>query len=406
MSFLLKNHLSDATQSLRANRSRSFLTVLGISIGVASIITILSLAGGVKRIITDQIQQYGEDLVIVRPTYTDNAKDIFSHLTSSASFASSSLTLQDMTTVRNIEDVMLVAPVSISQYELSGDNDVVSSAIATTPDFFDIFGLTTRDGDNLEGSLSQNTIVLGSRLSVRLFDSVDTIGKKISIKGESFMIVGVLAPISDPININNINLDETLFMNIEKSPIIDKTPQIQQIDIRVKEQVDVSKSAQLVEQTIATNHKNAKDFEVLFGESIYNPAENILNLVSLTLSIVASISLVVGGVGVMNIMLVTVTERTREIGIRKAVGAWGGQIMFQFLIESLILSILGGVLGFALGYLGAGAVALFTPILPFISFDIIKIAFTISISVGVIFGIYPAFRAARKKPVDCLKYYR
>ncbi|MDR2063793.1 MAG: ABC transporter permease [Candidatus Nomurabacteria bacterium] len=404
MKFLLKNHISDAAQSLKANRSRSFLTVLGISIGVASIVTILSLTGGVKRIISDQIQQYGDDLIVVRPTYTNHAKDIFSHLTDSMSFASSSLTLQDVASVKSLDETMLVAPVSVSQHELLGDNDAVSSVIATTPDFFNIFGLTARDDDDLNSSLSQNTIVLGSRLSVRLFDSVDTIGKKLIIKGESFMVVGVLSPIADPININNVNLDEAMFMSIEKSPIVDKTPQIQQINLRTRQ--DPATVANLVDQAVAKNHKNAKDFEVLSGESIYSPAENILSLMSITLSIVAGISLVVGGIGVMNIMLVTVAERTREIGIRKAVGAWGGQIMVQFLIEALILSIMGGVLGFVFGYLGASAVALFTPILPFISLDIVKTAFSISIAVGVVFGLYPAFRAARKKPVDCLKYYR
>jgi ABC-type antimicrobial peptide transport system permease subunit len=403
---LLRNHIADAAQSLKANRSRAFLTVLGIAIGVASIITILSLSGGVKRIITGQIQQYGEDLMIVRPTYTDNAKDIFSHLANSASFANSSLTLQDAAAARNLAEVALAAPVAVSQYEIAGDNEVATTVAATTPEFFDIFGLKMRDGDKLDSGLASNTIVLGSRLSVLLFDSVDTIGKKLTIRGESFRVGAVLAPIADPINVNNINLDETLFMNIERSPIVDKTPQIQQIDLRLREGVSADAAATAVEQAVAGNHRGAKDFEVLFGERIYSPAENILNLVSATLAVVAGISLVVGGIGVMNIMLVTVAERTREIGIRKAVGASNGQIMLQFLIEGLILAILGGVLGFGLGYLGAGVVALFTPILPFLDWGILKVGFLISMTVGVVFGVYPAFRAGRKRPIECLKYYR
>ena len=408
MSCLLNTHIRLAISSLRLNRARTFLTALGIAIGVASIVLILSLAGGINRLITGQIEKVGADLIVVRPnTSKDVAGSIVDELTTSNQYQKSSLTLEDVRAIREIkEDVAAVATLAVAEGTIGArDKGTVATVVATDTDLAEILGLTMKTGEFLNDGLKDNTAVLGHAAAMRIFGTTEAVTKTFDYLGEQFMVVGVLGEMDDPINFNNVDFDMAVLVNASFVEDLSAL-QIQQINVRAKTTDGVDAVAGAIQEKMSELRGGGQNFSVLSGQQISHPAGSLFVIVSGMLTLVASISLIVGGVGVMNIMLVSVSERTREIGIRKAVGASSGNILLQFLFEALILGVIGGVMGFALGYALAFLVSLLTPFSPFISWEILGITGATSLVVGVLFGIYPALKAARKNPIQSLKYYR
>ena len=408
MSLLIRTHIQLATSSLRRNRTRSFLTAFGIAIGVASIVLILSLAGGINRLIADQIEKTGTDLIVIRPNSSRDAiSSIVDELTASSQYQKSNLTLKDVKTIAELDNVAAVAPLAISQATISGEHNNIPSAtvVATTEDLPKILNLPLKNGEFLNQELKENTAVIGSSLAFSLFGTTNAITKTIHYLDEKFMVVGVLESINDPINFNNINFDSAMFINASYATTLTDL-QIQQINVKVTTTDLINDTIDSIAQQLKSSKSGEQNFSVLSGSNISHPAGSLFSIISGMLALVASISLVVGGVGVMNIMLVSVSERTHEIGIRKAVGASSGNILLQFLFESIVLSVMGGIFGFILGYCLAFFVSLITPFNPFISWEIIGLTGATSLTVGILFGIYPALKAARKNPIESLKYYR
>ena len=243
-------------------------------------------------------------------------------------------------------------------------------------------------------------------MAIDLFGTTQALGKEITMKGEKFIVIGVLAHQSSSINFSNVDFNNTAIIPyVTAKRIIGENLQIQQVNIRVKSINNLNQVQQEIEKGMLKNHNGEKDFEVLTGKNISHPSDKFIELSTFILAIVASISLVVGGIGIMNIMLVNVSERTREIGIRKALGANNRHILFQFLTESMIISLSGGFFGYLIGYAFSFGVSVFLPFSPVISWQIAVLVCGISILVGVIFGLYPAFRAARKDPIISLRQY-
>jgi len=408
MSLLILTNIQLATSSLRRNRTRSFLTALGIAIGVASIVLILSLAGGINRLITAQVEKTGADLIVIRPSSGKDAiSNIVDELTASSQYQKSNLSLDDVNTIAKINNVSAVAPLAVSQSTISGESSSISSAtvVATTPELSQILSLPIKNGQFLNDSLRPNVAVIGNSLALNLFGTTNAVTKTIRYLDEKFMVVGVLSSINDPVNFNNIDFDNAMLVDASFATTLNDL-QIQQINVKVATTDNITATMDAITEQLITTKSGEQNFSVLSGDKISHPAGSLFSVVSGMLALVASISLVVGGVGVMNIMLVSVSERTHEIGIRKAVGASSGNILLQFLFESIVLSIMGGAFGFALGYAMAFVVSLVTPFTPFISWEIIGLTAATSLSVGILFGIYPAFKAARKNPIESLKYYR
>jgi len=408
MSLLIRTHLSLASSSLRRTRTRTFLTSLGIAIGVASIVLILSLAGGINHLITSQVEKIGVDLVVIRPNSgKDTVSSIVDELTASSQYQKSNLTLKDIDTIKDLNNISAVAPLAISQATVSGESNSIPSAtvVATTPSLADILSLPIKNGQFLDDGLRENTAVIGSSLAFSLFGTTNAITKTIHYLDEKFMVVGVLDSINDPINFNNIDFDTALLINAPYAATLSDL-QIQQINVKVATTDQVGATVNAISEQLITSKSGEQNFSVLSGNEISHPAGSLFSIISGMLTLVASISLIVGGVGVMNIMLVSVSERTHEIGIRKATGASSGNILLQFLFEAIVLSIMGGTLGFALGYCLAFLVSLITPFTPFVSWEIIGLTAATSLTVGILFGIYPALKAARKNPIESLKYYR
>ncbi len=409
MAPLLRTHLRLARTSIRENRTRSFLTCLGVAIGVASIILILSLTGSISRLISSEVKNIGADLVVVRPSTTkDDITSVIEELTSANSFEKSNLRISDIDTVRNIPNVSAVAPLAVSYNTLTDEDNTIESALVlgTTPDFIDIEPLAVKTGAFLTDKNKENSVVIGHTLSLYLFNTSSPVGRTITFHGERFIVVGILDKIDQNINFDNIDFDNALFMDIHAMAKVTDSPQIQQINVKVATTDNLPTVANDIKSALISKHSGDTNFSVAYGDAITHPASSMLNIISGMLALVAGISLIVGGIGVMNIMLVSVAERTHEIGIRKAVGASASNILSQFIFEALILSCLGGFLGIILGYLFAFIISAITPFAPYISMEILAVTLFTSIAVGLIFGTYPALKAASKDPIASLKHYR
>ncbi|MBR3204687.1 ABC transporter permease [Candidatus Saccharibacteria bacterium] len=407
MALLLKTHYELAKSSLRQNRTRSFLTCFGISIGVASIILILSLMGSISSLISSQVSQIGSDLIVVRPSTNRSTVDsVVDELTSSTQYLKSNLTMKDAALIEKLNNVSSVAPLAVSVNSLRGD-DLVPSAtvVGTNTNFLKIQNLTLKSGTFFREDTKTHTAVVGSALANDLYGTDEPIGKSLTLLGERFIIVGVLSKTDDPINFNNLDLDSSLFVSASVLNEIDNSLQIQQINIRATNTDGIEDTVNLIRETLIAAKSGDTNFSVLYGDQITHPAGTLFSIISSILSVVAGISLIVGGIGVMNIMLVSVAERTHEIGVRKAVGASFSNIFLQFLFEALILTIAGGFLGLAFGYALAFLLSLITPFAPFISWEIVLITFLTSVFIGIIFGLYPALKAANKNPISSLKFW-
>lgn len=410
MAMLLRTHFKLARTSIKENRTRSFLTCLGIAIGVASIVLILSLMGGISNLVRSEINEIGSDLIVVRPKSTKDTLDsIIGELTSANTFEKSSLTPSDISAISKTEDVSAVAPIAISTNTIASEKNTLSSVsvLGTNLDFIKIEPLALRYGAFLTENNEENSVVLGHTLSLALFNTINsTVGKTVSIMGEKFMVVGVLDEIDQSISFDNVDFDNALIMDIKSLDKITGSTQIQQINIKAANTDSLAKITDDIKETLTKQKLGDQNFTVAYGDNITHPASSLFTIVSGMLTTVAAISLVVGGIGIMNIMLVSVAERSHEIGVRKAVGASSRNILMQFLFEALILSIIGGIFGLVLGYILAFIISIITPFSPYISWEIIIVSFLTTIAVGIMFGIYPALKAASKNPIDSLKHYR
>ena len=408
MALLINTHFRLAKESLRRNRGRTFLSALGIAIGVASIVLILSLTGGINKLISTNDSKENANLILVRPsTAKDTTKSVIDELSSNNQFTKSNLTLEDVTNIKKIENVANVAPIAISSAPLTANDKSHGpfNVVASNREINEVINLPLFSGEYPNDKMPENSCLIGYDAAMTLFGGPEALTQTVVYNGQRFIIMGVLERQENPINYNGVDFDNSIIINIDYAKTFETSIQIQQINIRTSTTGQVSDTANLIKSDL-TKTKGENTVQVVTGNEDLHPAGSLLSIVSTMLTIVAGISIVVGGVGIMNIMLVSVSERTREIGIRKAVGASGGNIMLQFLFESIILSILGSIMGFLLGYLFAFLISLVSPFAPHISWEILGITGAVAIVVGVIFGLYPAIKAACKDPITSLKVYR
>lgn len=410
MGLLLRTHLSIALDSLHRNRVRTFLSALGIAIGVASIVLIMSLTGGIGSLISASSDKNNANLILVRPsTGKELAENLIDELTANNQYAKSSLTLDDTTSIAKLGNIEAVAPIAsnISAVTIGDKSHQSINVVATNADLIKTAKLALKNGQFFEESgTHNNAAVIGHDLATKLFGTTDILARTFQYGDQKFIIVGVLEKTDSPINYNGVDFDNSILIDINFASSFESSIQIQQINVRTTTTDSTESVAEEIKTKLTNSKKGDTTFQVLTGSSNFQPAGSLLSIISSMLTLVASISLIVGGVGIMNIMLVSVSERTREIGIRKAVGASSGNILLQFLFESIILSFIGGIMGIALGYATAFAISLITPFAPHISWSILGITCLTSLIVGIIFGVYPAAKAATKDPITSLKVYR
>jgi len=409
---LFSENFKIAIRALRANKLRSVLTMLGIVIGVATVVALLSIGKGATASITSDIQSSGTNLLTV------SAGRSFGAPGGGASQQASHLYYSDYELLQRtlVNNVTVIVPSYQSSYIIKfGDESFSVSVTGVTEDYqevrsYDVAnGRFITDGDNKSQAF---VAVLGSQTAEDLFGSLSPIGKTISVNGIKFEVVGVLESKGSGFG----SSDDAVFIPLQTGYMKlfgstatfngKKTIDNIYVSVETTEMMDTV-SAQ-IEYMIRRSHKLAASDELDF--SVQNQTDTLETLSSITgtltafLGAIAGISLLVGGIGIMNIMLVSVTERTKEIGLRKAVGATKNQIRTQFLIETMTLSVLGGTIGILLGVGIASIVTLTGLITAVITADSILLAFFFSLAIGVFFGLYPAFRAANLHPMEALRY--
>ena len=410
MRLLVINHLENAYESLRANRLRTLLTVVGVAIGVASITVILSLSEGATKIINNQLTEQGNAIAVIRPA-TPNVAQI-TNLTAmlSDSSVASGLTERDVRMIQAMQGVQAAAPLMYIGGHLSSSSNkpMNASIIATTKSLAETTSLPIDTGQFFDETTADNTAVIGSQLSVDLFGTEQSIGKTFSTHGKTFRVIGILDTLNNPINYNNVDFDRTAIITLNSGKEFHQgIASIQQINVRAATQKDLQSLLPKVDMLLQKNHEGEMDYKILSGTSLAKPTNELFTMVAATLSAVAAVSLVVGGIGIMNIMLVAVAERTREIGIRKALGASRSHIIWQFIIESLAMSIAGGVFGYIFGYIVAFSISrTFLTFDPVFTWNVALSSLGISLIIGLVFGLYPAISAARKNPIEALRNYQ
>lgn len=404
---LLTEHVLNAFQSLRSTKTRTLLTTLGVAIGVASITTILSLSRGITDVISHQVDSLGGNIAVVRPGTGTRPLDFTNPITQQT-YSTSTLSEDDINDLAKLPDVEGVAPIMMISSTLRADQTTVPNGVivATSPSFAQVTNLPIQDGQFIDSVTNRDTAVIGPQLSVDLFGTDQPIGQTFSIRDQSFTVIGVLKRMDDPVNFNNIDFDNAAIISLESGKSFHEgITQIQQIDIKAKDVATLPKVINNVTDKLLKNHHNEKDFTIVSGQDIARPTSQLFVAVTGVMTAIAAISLIVGGIGIMNIMLVGVAERTREIGLRKSVGASNGNIVGQFLAEALIISLLGGLFGYAGGYLCAFIISTFVTFEPAFTWPIALAALGTSLVVGLVFGLYPAIRAARKDPIESLRQY-
>lgn len=402
-----------ALKSLRATRVRTALTILGIVIGVAAITMVLSLSEGAKATISNEVHRMGEDVLTIRSG--KGTRDSSGDLTDYnywAALGATTINEYDLKTVQDLPGVKLASPIMAITGSVRAEPESGpiknTNIIATNADFDTVTGLKVHSGDFVDESIDGNTVVLGQDLAVQMFGSDAALGSTVYLRGEPFAVIGILDKYNVPANFSNLyDYNKTAFISMNAGKAFNQgIAQVQQINLRVVDANQIKTIAAQIQSALLKNHGNEEDFVVLRPEETLALTNNMLHMATQFSSAIASISLVVGGVGIMNIMLVSVTERTREIGIRKAVGATSAQVLRQFLIESLVMSLTGGLIGVALAYAAAMAIGSFFGIMPIITWQIFGIALAVAIGVGIVFGITPALKAARKNPIDALRLFQ
>ncbi len=408
MSLLVIDHLDNAFRSLRHNRGRSILTTLGITIGIASVTAILALSNGVTNMITTQVDAFDDNLAIVRPGLQTKDPNAITSPITQHTFSTSTLTESDVEAIAKVEGVAAVAPIMTIDGTLRANGTTVNNNVilATTPDFTKVTEVTMKEGQFLDEVTDNETAVIGYQLSIDLFGTDRPIGYTFTMRGQRFTVIGVMRKSDTPINYNNVDLNHAAVVSFERGKLFHQgRAQIQQINFMATDAAALPELTKRVHDRLVEAHVGEEDFTIVSGEAIAKPTNELFISIATVMVAIAAISLFVGGIGIMNIMLVAVAERTREIGIRKAVGASNQAIVTQFLIESLMVSLLGGLLGYLVGYFAAFAISTFLYFTPAFTWLTALTALGMAIGVGVLFGLYPAIKAARKDTIESLRQY-
>lgn len=385
----------EAIRSLMYNKMRSFLSMLGIVIGVMAVIIVLSLGNGATYSVKSEIESIGSNVFFVMAKRTKYGK----------------LTLDDIEEMKR--QAMYLTDITPS-FSSNGnfkyaENTISTQFYATNPDFINIFGLKVESGrliNELEFEGGLKVAVIGSYVAEELFGEEDPLGKEIKLYiNNRFLplkVVGVLEETGSKLFLNVDNVVFIPFTTVEQRLL--KLDTVNQFFAKAKNSEVVEQAKDELEIFLFSRLKDEDSYKILSQDEILDTINQVTGMLNLVLGAIAGISLLVGGIGIMNIMLVSVTERTREIGIKKAIGATNSNIMLQFLIESSILTVSAGIIGVIMGMVFSNFIGKFINVTPHFRVDQIILSFVISGLIGLFFGIYPAIKASKLNPVDALRY--
>jgi putative ABC transport system permease protein len=395
--------LKEAFRSLLSNKLRSGLTILGIIIGITAIIAMLSIGEGAKRQLAQSVENLGSNQLNVLPGFIQPGRGIVSAGRGTAQ----SLKMRDVDVIKKIEGVKAVSPEISRRFQVvssSGKNTNVL-VIGVTPEYLLVRNSKVEKGYFFKENDLNRFAVLGPTVVEDLFGEEDPIGKTIRINKVNFKVIGVLEPKG---SVGFINADEVVLIPLlVMQKILVGSEYLSLIAVQAESSELVDKVKDDITNALLKEHKVSpenQDFSVIAAQQFLNTFNALINTMTIFLASIAAISLVVGGIGIMNMMLTSVTERTKEIGLRKAIGAKKKEILMQFLIESVILTLIGGIFGIILGSLISIGVSKFANITSEVSLYSIFLSLTFSSLVGIIFGYWPAKRAADLDPIVALRY--
>lgn len=405
MKILLKNHVENALEALRANRLRTLLTITGVTIGVAGITMVISLSSGAAKFIQQQIAGDSDLVAIIRPE-AETPGGTSSLSNPQALQLPGSLTEKDAQDLEKIANV-LAAPMAVANTTFKVKDNMTdgqkTTLIGSNTHLMTIAQLKMFEGDFIESNSSGNSLVVGHQLAIDLFGTEYALGNVVHIRDEIFTVIGILKPIEKSANFLGIDFNQSAITPMSAIKRIDQGAlEIQQVALSAATPPHLESATKEAEKILADHHHGEKKFQIITNKTSSISTDQSYKSMSLTIIIVAAFSLIIGGIGIMNIMLVNVAERSREIGIRKAIGATCGNIVNQFLIESIIIGLLGGVIGYVVGMTTAFIIGLYMPFMPVLEWTAAALSIGIAITIGVVFGLYPAVRAANKNPIESL----
>ena len=394
-----------AWASLIANKLRSLLTMLGIIIGVAAVIALVSIGNGVKQDIENSISSLGSNLLVVLPgaPRTPGAR--------SSQGSMKSLKISDYEAIAKLEGVKAASPMTNGSYVVIYQNKNWTTSVAgVNSNFQDVNNWTMTSGRFFSDKNVQNrerVAVVGQTVVKNLFADEDPVGKEIRVKNIPFRVIGVLKSKGNG-TMGNDQDDTVLIPYTTSMERVEGIDYLRRVYVVAKDDGGIDRLQADIENLLRVRHNikdtNLDDFNIQNMKSIMETVAQTTGTFTLFLGAVAAISLVVGGIGIMNIMLVSVTERTREIGVRKALGATYSVIVTQFLIEAVVISLMGGFIGIAFGIVASKVIGMVSGMSTIVSVPTIIMSFAFSMAIGLIFGIYPARKAAKLNPIDALHY--
>lgn len=404
MKSISKGSLSSALRTIRNNRARSLMTMTGIVIGVVAALVVVGVGVGVQRQVEGQVSKLGKDIVTVRP----GGKQTDSLLRSLGGEApSQQLTNRDVTAARLVPHVESVTPLALVDGAIDADEkgQFSGTVLGTTGNFANVLHHRLEFGafyDDDEGS--SQMAVIGHDVAASLFGENVPLGRSFSLRGQEFIVVGILEQFETTPLVGQVNFNNSIFIPYSTAQALTKgTAPVYEMLVRPDDVRNVDTVVHGVNTALLAEHGGAHSFSVLKQGQSLSITNGILGLMSKLVLAAAATSLLVGGIGIMNIMWVSVTERMREIGIRKAVGATGRQILLQFLVESLVLSLGGWILGAIISVIAIYLLRIFSTLEPVIPWVMLGVSFLVTIATGVVFGSIPAAKAAVKDPIDALR---
>lgn len=427
-------NISIAAEAIQANKLKSVLTALGIIFGVAAVISMLAIGNGARQEILEQMKMVGVNNIIIKPLQADT-RDKEENGNRPKKY-SPGLTLYDAQSIRIIPDVLKVTPlISQSEYVIRDGKRRKASLLGVSSDYFSLFSLAIEQGNLFNHYQEEHGLpvcLISQEFKIRFFSAKDPVGQRIKCGNVWLTIVGVTQSRNISEEMNKLGLaggadaiyipvKTMLLRYINRSLVTTKDfktsgnedekveetdrdyNQLDQIIVQISESEKIPVTVGVIKRMLSRKHLSNEDFEIIVPELLLKQQQRTKDIFNIVLGAIAAISLIVGGIGIMNIMLASVMERIKEIGIRRAMGATRKDIVFQFISESALISIIGGFIGIFAGYLLAYMVTRFSGVITIVSPASVIVAFVISASVGILFGIMPARKAAQQDPVVSLR---
>ncbi len=391
-----------AFSSILGNKTRSFLTMLGIIIGVGSVVMFMALGEGLRQDVEHEITSLGSNVLTILPGKLEGGNLSTSVLSGDVLKPEDAADLAALPSVRDVAEMSLVGGVIRNGTKTAPG----ALLIGVTPNFLDLYNVIKLDKGRFltpdDDERRSKVVVLGPSVATALYGDEDPVGTTLTVGKDDFTVVGV-TKVSESSSLLGGDLGSMTLIPHGTSNDLAGGDKIFRMIVRIKDGVDAKKYKDTIKSALLVRHSE-DDFSVLSPDDVVGVVNTVLTLLTAAISGIAAISLLVAGVGIMNIMLVSVTERTKEIGIRKAVGATTGAILLQFLVESVILSCLGAALAVAASYGATRLIAQFSTLEPVVTAQAVAMAVGVGTVVGLVFGIAPAYRAAKLDPIKALRW--